>query len=387
MTLLILDLITKFTSIHIAKTAEEKNAIARFGFDIYVKELGYTPPGIDFKNQRLWDRLDECPSTIHIYIGSVQQIKAVLRLLVWEKGNIDNNLFELYSMNLFPKIENNNVVEIGRVMISPSIRGKYILAALVRFACKLVLKKGLADLIFSECRPGLLPRYTKLGLRLYKAPLNKTPEGFMVPLVAIPSDYQYHKNNKSLIYDLIPKYFGPKKRTPLDISLYNHLFEDSNQRIFYDKQMFFSKIANEFHSQHKKIQLFDNITDEEIQIIIQKGILLDISRQTETLTKGRKESEIFIILEGSFNVIVDEKIVSTLKQGDIFGEMAFFLESGRRTATIKSATTGKILMLDRKCFQRIQEKHSELALKILFNLGRILSHKLDTLSQCRSLEL
>jgi len=40
----------------------------------------------------------------------------------------------------------------------------------------------------------------------------------------------------------------------------------------------------------KLLQLFDNITDEEIQTIIQKGIILDISRQTETVTKGRKES-------------------------------------------------------------------------------------------------
>ncbi|KPA15557.1 cyclic nucleotide-binding protein [Candidatus Magnetomorum sp. HK-1] len=379
--MMIIDLLTRFVPIHIAKTEEEKNAIARFGYDIYVKELGYTPPGIDFDNKRLWDQHDDNPLTIHLYVGKTQQIKAIFRMLVWDAGNIDKTFFELYSMNLFPNIENLSVVEIGRVMIAPLIRGKLMLASLCRFGYKLLFSKGLGDLIFAECRPGLVAPYNKFGLRPYQAPLNKTPEGFMVPLVGISSDHKYHKKVKSIAYDLIPKYYGSKKRKPLDLSLYNHLFHENNQNIEFNEQKVFSIIEKKLLEPHTNLKIFNNMTDNERKAIIQKGIVLDITKQTETIAKGRTESEIYIILEGLFHVIVDDNVVSSLKNGDIFGEMAFFLENSKRTATIKSATKGKILMLNRKILNNLKEKKPDIAFKLLFNLGRILSHKLDTQSQ------
>ena len=361
------DLLTRFLPIKIAETEKEKKAIARFGYDIYVNELGYTPPGIDYDNQSLWDQYDEHPLTIHLYVGSIQEIKAIFRMIVWKPGNIDNSFFELYSMHLFPKIEKLSVVEIGRVMISPSIRGKLILAALCRFGYKLLFNKGLGDLIFAECRPGLVRPYSKFGLRPYQAPLNRTPEGFMVPLVGLSSDYDYHKKVKSIAYDLIPKYYGSKKRDPLDLSLYNHLFLDKKQKIEFNEQQIFSIIEREFIKPQTTLQIFNNITDNEIKLILQKGIILELSSQTEAITKGRTESEIYIILEGLFNVLINGNIVSTLKKGDIFGEMAFFIEHSKRTATIISATEGKILMLNRKIFNIIKEKNHEIAFKLLFN--------------------
>jgi len=284
-------------------------------------------------------------------------------------------------MDIFPNIENLGVVEFGRVIVSPSLRGKLTMACLARFASKLICINELGDLLFAQCRPGLVPHYNKLGLRLYQAPLNRLSEGIAVPLVAIVSDYKYHKKVKSIASDIVTKYYGPNKRKPLDISLYNHLFLDKIQKVKFNEENIISTVGNEIFNSDRDFKIFNNISEKELKIILQKSILVDISKETEVVVQGRKESEVYIVIEGLFNVIVNGNIVSTLKKYDIFGEMAFFLDSSNRTATIKSKTEGKILMLDRKCFNRIKEKNYEIAMKLLFNLGKILSHKLDTLSQ------
>ena len=44
----------------LARSAEEREAIYRFRYRIYVKELGLAPPEADHERKRLSDALDDC---------------------------------------------------------------------------------------------------------------------------------------------------------------------------------------------------------------------------------------------------------------------------------------------------------------------------------------
>ncbi|MBN1233146.1 MAG: ATP-binding protein [Candidatus Coatesbacteria bacterium] len=65
---------------------------------------------------------------------------------------------------------------------------------------------------------------------------------------------------------------------------------------------------------------------------------------------GERGLHLFYIINGSFEVIVKEKVISILTKDDLFfGEMSFLLNYPR-TATIKAKTASKVLKIDRQQF-------------------------------------
>jgi len=59
--------------------------------------------------------------------------------------------------------------------------------------------------------------------------------------------------------------------------------------------------------------------------------------------------EIFILLEGTVEVIKSNKVICAMGAGEIFGEMSHF-ENKRRTATIRATSKLKVLVLEPKNF-------------------------------------
>lgn len=61
---------------------------------------------------------------------------------------------------------------------------------------------------------------------------------------------------------------------------------------------------------------------------------------------------LFVFAEGRVEVSRDNKYLSTLAPGKVFGELAI-LYNCKRTATIKAATDCKLWAIERQCFQTI----------------------------------
>jgi CRP-like cAMP-binding protein len=70
-----------------------------------------------------------------------------------------------------------------------------------------------------------------------------------------------------------------------------------------------------------------------------------------------------------------EKLLPQLEKGDLFGEVAFFRASGKRSATVKALTDGRLLVLRRKFLKEMAKRDPDTAFNILFNLGSMLSER------------
>ncbi|XP_059479855.1 cGMP-dependent protein kinase, isozyme 2 forms cD4/T1/T3A/T3B isoform X1 [Neocloeon triangulifer] len=70
------------------------------------------------------------------------------------------------------------------------------------------------------------------------------------------------------------------------------------------------------------------------------------------IKEGDVGSIVYVMEEGRVEVSRDEKYLSTLAPGKVFGELAI-LYNCKRTATIKAATDCKLWAIDRQCFQTI----------------------------------
>ncbi|MBT3221024.1 MAG: cyclic nucleotide-binding domain-containing protein [Proteobacteria bacterium] len=365
-----------FEKVTLAETQAERQACARFNYEVYVEELGYAPSGTDHERRIVWDELDTSPWSHHYYAGEIDEIRGILRMIVWPPGEIDPTMFETYSMGLFEGIETLTIMEVGRLALRPTLRGKLVFPSLAR---RVFEDGGLhhgVDLGFSECRPGLVPHYRRMGLRPYRADLTQTPEGLMVPMVLVMSDFEYQRAMGSLTEDLTTRIFGPGGRPPLDITPFASLLNQDRQHIEDLPDRVWAAIENDLTIGRAPPALLDGISGSDRRTIFDGGLVLKLESGANAAVEGRNEDEIYLVLEGQLEVIACGHNVAMLRAGEVFGEMAFFRETHKRSATVRAVEPCRILALSRNFLERLKVDHPNVAFAILFNLGRIVSERL-----------
>jgi voltage-gated potassium channel len=77
--------------------------------------------------------------------------------------------------------------------------------------------------------------------------------------------------------------------------------------------------------------------------------------------KGDHGEDMFFIISGELEVYdeSDENVITVLKEGDFFGEIAL-LHSTPRTASIKAINYCNLYILRSKTFKKMIEKHPEI---------------------------
>ena len=89
--------------------------------------------------------------------------------------------------------------------------------------------------------------------------------------------------------------------------------------------------------------------------------------------EGEEGEDMFVIQSGEVTVIKNtnkgEIAITTLKAGEIFGEMALF-EKLPRSATVKALGTARILTIDKTGFIPRVSKDPTLAFKILESMSK-----------------
>jgi hypothetical protein len=79
---------------------------------------------------------------------------------------------------------------VSRLVVHPAFRRTYLMGKVVRDVYRFHCEQGIA-LMFADCRPGLLPIYTRLGMRTYKAGFRDPKYVWVVPLVLVINDIEY----------------------------------------------------------------------------------------------------------------------------------------------------------------------------------------------------
>jgi CRP-like cAMP-binding protein len=120
----------------------------------------------------------------------------------------------------------------------------------------------------------------------------------------------------------------------------------------------------------RSVPLFAGCSDKDLSFIASRVDEVDVAAGTTLCKKGESGGDFFIILEGKAEVdAADHRGV--LGPGDFFGEIAL-IDNGPRTATVRSATPMRMLVLGHAQFRDVLHKNGEIAVKIL----RAVTHRL-----------
>ena len=137
----------------------------------------------------------------------------------------------------------------------------------------------------------------------------------------------------------------------------------------------------------KKCPLFSDLTRKEMAFL--KDLLHPrIYSDGEIVFKPASGKGMYILIKGRINILQgspasqeEPSLISSLKEGDFFGELALVHREAYRNMFAQSACDSKLLGFFQADLQLIVENHPLMGIKILKKICEILSHRLQKAEQ------
>jgi hypothetical protein len=373
--------LARFTPVRVAASTEEREAVYRLRYRVFIGELNRQFADIDHARQMMFSGDDEHPGSFLLYTGELPNITSTLRLRIWGPGQVPPREYGWYAINRFPGGETLTTGDIGRLAIDPGARGLTILPALLVHVYTLAVLEQNVGLLFCICSPGHVRYYRGLGMIPYGADLVETGAGpIQVPLVCAPSDAAWLRRCRSFLAPLAKKHFGRGRRAPLDTGKFRHILETEDVPVETEPARVWKAVARTFESGDDSA-VFAGLSPRAVKALALSSLLMMLGEGQTLVRQGTQEKEVFIVLDGMLEVMQNERRVATLMRGELIGELAFFSHSGQRIATVRAVTKSRLLVLRRKFLRELTHKDPEAGFQLLMNMSRILAERLAKMPQ------
>jgi predicted GNAT family N-acyltransferase len=369
------DLVGALEPVYIAETEAEREAVFSFRYSVYGAELGRKLGNADHGRQRIHDEEDDQPYTTLLFTDDgAGQLTGTARIRQWEPGEIPAKDWETFSMERFEGLREMPTAEVGRLMIEPWHRGQLGLVSISCAVYQLCGGELPADAAFINCAAGLVRHYRLLGFRTYAGRLVPTPDGIEVPLVLIPSDHAYLEQAGSFVAPFADVFYGPGKRTTVDIGRWARVLDTDSAPVRFDSAAVWERV-DRLRQAADRPSMLEALSEDTVRKLSDKGFLMNVSAGQLLTEKGLTQREIFVILDGAFEVHDGDRRIALLGPGQVIGEVGFFGTSGRRMASVTAASDGQVLALRRRFIDEIMKSDPACAAEILFGLARVLADR------------
>lgn len=129
-----------------------------------------------------------------------------------------------------------------------------------------------------------------------------------------------------------------------------------------------------------KMPLFSRLNERELLRVMQVAEVIAYKAEEVVVREGDRGDELFIVLSGRVRVSRGDAVLTTVGQGDHFGEMAL-IRSMPRSATVTAIEESELIALRRADFFAILRKEHELAVKLLWQFLGVFADRLDQTSK------
>jgi hypothetical protein len=368
------ELIDALEPVYVAETAAEREAVFSFRYSVYAKELGRKLGNADHSRELVQDEEDDKPYTTLLYTDDgTGRLTGTVRIRRWEPGKVPPKDWEAFSMERFAGLRDMPTAEIGRLMIEPGHRGQLGLVSMSCAVYQLYAGELAADAGFINCATGLVRHYRLLGFRTYAGRLVPTVDGIEVPLVLIPSDHAYLSQVGSFVAPFVDVFYGPAKRAPVDVERWSRLLDADSAPVRFDTATVWERVDR--LRQAEQPSMIEALSEDTVRKLTDKGFLMALTEGQLLTEKGLSQREIFVILDGAFEVHDGNRRLRVIGPGDVIGEIGFFGSSGRRSASVTAASDGQVLVLRRHFVDELMKSDPVCAAEVLFGLARVLADR------------
>lgn len=125
------------------------------------------------------------------------------------------------------------------------------------------------------------------------------------------------------------------------------------------------------------IPILGTLRDKELMVIEKYLNFIELNPGETVFEEGDPGDSVCFVVEGSLDVVKtsetgEDIVISTLSKGRSIGEMAV-IDDLPRSATVKARTKATLLTLSRENFEYILSEYSNIGVKILKGIARLLS--------------
>ncbi len=183
----------KMIKISIANTPEEKYAVYRFRYSVYIEEMGLKLPAIDHNNKILFDELDDWGLTLYAQIGT--EIIGTQRINIGPLPMFPQDLRQILCLDRFEQFHNRkgfkNFAYTSKLMVGETYRNSVAMYLLMVKAYELCCMHQV-QFCFGICNFHLLRIYEQFGCqrfgRIIAAP---GFDGVLTPVVLLIDDINH----------------------------------------------------------------------------------------------------------------------------------------------------------------------------------------------------
>jgi len=361
------------SGIHLAKTEEEKEAVYRFRYDVYVQEMGRYGEAADHENRRLVEPEDAAARIW--YAAQDGEVVATHRLSWGGDAPFSERLVHHYQLAPFLAELAPEAMAVGeRGMVVPRLRGSDLFQQLGQQSSAFIEEKRI-QLVFGACEPHLLSLYLGQGCRTFaKKNINSAEAGYLIPIVTVVEDVAYLRRIGSPLAETTRDY-GDDARIPACAGRLIDAGGVTSQRLSAPGQF-----VSEVHTAlgelaRNRLSALDGLSESEAERALGKSNIIRCSAGDRVLKKGGVARNMFVVLEGTLEVRDGDELIRVFSPGDVFGEMAFLLERPR-SADVYAATDGRILSLSEGTLRKAIGSDPEVAARLLLNLSKMLCHRI-----------
>lgn len=360
-----------------AETEDEREAVFRFRYRIYVQEMGRYQSVADHDRQRFSEPVDEHSVLFYASVdGPGSEVVATSRVTCGADG-LSPRQIEQYQLEPFLERIPAEVMAVGeRAMVRPDLRGSSLFLDLMGQSFAEINQRRI-QLMFGASEAHLLSLYQGLGMRTYsQRNINSAEAGYLIPQLLVVEDVDYLRRLKSP-FARFAKDFGADRRVP---DCLPELLAGGSavlSRRLASGEEYWEEVHEALEgAEGLRPSALDGLGQTEAERALEKSNIIECDPGDVVVKKGGVSRNLYVVLEGTLEVRDGEHVVAVLSPGDVFGEMSFLLGRPRSMDVVAAVPDTRVLSLSESAIRSLIDEDPRSASIMLLNLSKMLCLRL-----------
>lgn len=311
--------------IRIARTAQEREAVYRLRYEIYLQEQGtHDHPELDEVRGWLHGPIDDDPATRIYYLGTPERVLGTVRVRVWGPGEVPEAVARLHSIDLLPGAGERTIGDIKMVMLRRDLRGAAAAPAMLVNAILEASRDRPVDLWFAFGAPGLVRHYARLGFDPHGGRFFLGPRGLQVSLLGLPGDLGALAGRGTPIRRALARV----PQSGLSCAELRAVM-DGERSVRTDLAALREVVEGAARTPG---HVLSGLSAPALDVIARAAVLLELQDGERLIREGFIGKELYIVVDGRVVASRGGAVLGSREPGDVIGEVAFLGVSDYRTA-------------------------------------------------------
>jgi hypothetical protein len=346
--------------VRVATTPEEREAVFRFRYRVYVEELGRYRAIADHRRRRLADAEDDHSWVVYALVDG--DVVGTTRV-TWGGDSFSERQVEQYQLAPFlAEIPAERMAVGERTMISPHLRGADLFPVLTQ-PCEALTMAHDVRVVFGACEPHLLSLYAEYQRPYGTRNINSPEAGFLVPLISFPQGPDALRELGSP--GRLPRCVQAVLAGTGTVESPGHLGDEAYGALVVEA---LTRLVP---------SVFDGMGAAELAACLRRSNVITCRTGDRLLKAGGSARNAFVVLDGRLTVSRCGDVVGTVGPGEVVGEMAYLLQQPRGFDVDVVTDGTRVLSLSERTLARLPDTDPTAAAKLVSNISRQLCRRLE----------